>query len=96
MPRGHRQTLVEAILVANFRPDRQGPLLISELLPPELPVAGSEAARTAWGELVAAQGRYRQLGAPDCWGFSALVRRLHTELAGGEVSSEERFRVRVR
>jgi len=93
MPRGHRQTLVEAVLLANFRADRQGPLLLSEPLPPELPVEGGAGAREAWEALVAAQGRYRDLGAPDPWGFSVLVRRLHRAVGAGEVSPMERFHV---
>ena len=93
MAKGRKQRLLEAVLTASFRPDRQGRLLLDEPLPEELPVAGSADARAAWGRLVEAQGRYRKLGAPDPWGFAELVRKLHRELSAGEISPMQRFQL---
>jgi len=91
--KGRKQRLLEAVLTASFRPDRQGRLLLDEALPASLPITGNDEAHAAWAALVKAQERYTELGAPDPWGFSGLVRKLHTELASGEVTSEERFRL---
>jgi hypothetical protein len=84
---------VEAVLTASFRPDRQGPLLLGELLPVELPVEGGESARDAWERLVDAQARGQESGVPDPWGFAALVRKLHAALTDDSLCPAKRRHV---
>jgi hypothetical protein len=79
---GTRRTLLESVLDGSFRPDRQGRLVITERLPAELPIEGSsEAACSAWDQLLEEQEQARELGSVNPWRFSVAVRRLHSALA---------------
>jgi hypothetical protein len=78
--RGVSRSLLDLVLTASFRPERHGGLLLDEDLPADLPVAGDDAAASAWSALVALQASYRERGAVDVWGFWSGVRKLHAAL----------------
>src|SRR6478735_10426096 len=92
--RGVRKSLVASIMDGSFRPDRQGRLLLEELLPEGCPLeeVSPEVAR-AWRNLVTAQQAFMDSGAPNPWQFATLVRQFHGALRQGTtVDSMERFR----
>ncbi len=84
------QALLESVVYAHFRPDRNGRWLVEgEPLPAECPIEdASDEARSVWAQLVAEQERARRVGVTNAWRFSSLVRRLHAVLATDVATSD--------